>query len=441
MNSLRRRLLLASVVVLALFVLVTGFALQRANQQSALQAQQERMQGLVYALLGAVEINRENFRLNESEVPEPRLGTPGSGLVAIATDDRGRVVWQSTSSLGGDVSLLSLEAGEWRFIDNSDSNGLFFIAFGFRWLTQAGAQRYTLLVSESANTFLQNRETFRQQLWLWLLVPAAVLLVVQLLMLGWTMHPLQRLAKEIGEVEAGADDRIDGDYPDELSGLQNALNMLLRQEGERQRRYRQSLDDLAHSLKTPLSVITGIVASRSFRSGENEEIAEQASHMEQIISRQLKRAALKSRPLLLPPVIVEPVADAVLRSLQKVYRDKKLEFDSEINRTCAARIDETDLFDLLGNLLDNACKWAASRVFMRIACTDGETCIRIEDDGPGFPEDARQLLERGIREDSSRPGQGLGLAFCVEIVRSAGGELEIAPDGMGRSAVLVRLRT
>ena len=441
MISLRLRLLLASVLVLAFFVLVTGFALQRANQQSALQAQQERMQGLVYALLGAIEVEGGTFMLNEFEVPEPRLATPGSGLVAVVADENNRILWESTSSLGEDLSPLATSPGAWRFIDDSAGGNLFHLAFGFRWLAGNESVRYTISVSESADAFRKKQKTYQRQLLLWLLFPAILLLLVQVLILAWTMRPLRRLAKEVSEIEAGDDERIDGAYPRELHGLQGALNTLLFQEGERQKKYRQSLDDLAHSLKTPLSVITNIVEGKASPQDGIETVAEQARRMEQIVSRQLKRASARSRPLLLPPTAVEPIALSVFRSLQKVYHDRGLDFVSDVDGSCLARIDESDLFELLGNLLDNACKWAKGKVTLSVTCGEGKTVITIDDDGPGFPDDAGKILERGVREDSGISGQGLGLAMCAEMVRSAGGTMEIAPETAGRSTVLITLQS
>lgn len=439
MISLRLRLLLVSFVVLLCFVLVTGFALQRANLESALQAQQERMQGLVYALLGAVEIEGDQFQLNEFEVPEPRLVTPGSGLVAIAIDQRGQVVWQSTSALGGNVVLLTMQPGERQFIDDSESGNLFRFLFGFRWLSEEEEHQYTLSASESAEAFRKNQSAYQRQLWLWLLIPAALLLLVQLLILAWALGPLNRMAREIGEIEAGEDDQISGRFPQELHSLQGALNALLRQEGARQKKYRQSLDDLAHSLKTPLSVITSIVERKDGVAGSADDIAEQSRRMEQIISRQLKRASRNNNSLLSARISIAPVAEAVLRSLQKVYLEKSLEFESSLDDDCMARIDESDLFEMLGNLLDNACKWAVSQVSVSVQCEDRKAVLVIEDDGPGFPRNWQHLIERGISEDTLQKGQGLGLAMCMEIVQSVGGTLEIVQSSNSGAKIEIRL--
>jgi len=211
--------------------------------------------------------------------------------------------------------------------------------------------------------------------------------------------------------------------------LQGALNTLLRQERGRRERYRQALDDLAHSLKTPLAVIQNLVHADGTDAGR--QVSEQAVRMQEIISRQLGRAAGQSRSLLPAPVQLREPFEAVIRSLKKVYAEKGLEFSLDLQEDLAVRIDRADLFDVLGNLLDNACKWAAGKIEISGMQMDGFVEIRIRDDGPGFPEEAARLLERGLRADSRQEGQGLGLALVNEIVTAAGGSIEIA-DSHGK---------
>ena len=438
MNSIRVRLLLISGLVLLAFVLITGFALQKANETTALQAQQERMQGLVYALLGAIEIDGDAFQLNTGEVPEPRLSTPGSGLEARVVDGEGAVAWQSASALDTEQVAAGLVPGQWAFEKDQD-RGRFETGFGFRWLAESGSPQFTIRVSESMQDFLERKAIFQRKLWLWLLVPAGLLLVVQLAVLARVMRPLKQLATEIHEIEQGQGNQVDGRYPRELHPLQGALNTLLHQERGRRERYRQSLEDLAHSLKTPLAVIRNLVHADGTDAGR--EVSEQAVRMQEIISRQLGRAAGQGRSLLAAPVGLREPLEAVIRSLKKVYADKGLEFSLDLQEELAVRIDRADLFDVLGNLLDNACKWATGKIAVTGRQMDGFVEIRIRDDGPGFPEEAARLLERGLRADSRQEGQGLGLAVVNEIVTAAGGSVELVSDAGEGACVCVTLPT
>lgn len=441
MNSIRIRLLTASSLVLLAFVLITGTALQRANHTSTLQSQYQRMQGLVYSLLGAIEVDAENFTLNEYEVPEPRLASPDSGLMARVIDRDGNVVWQSQTSLDQAAVTAAVFPGQWDFVVDQ-ARWRFSLSFGFRWLADNTRQQFTIQVMESMEAFMQRLKAFQRNLWLWLLAPAAMLLLIQLLILAWTMRPLERLAREIRGVESGEGQRIEGAYPRELHPLQSALNTLLGQEQERQKRYRQALDDLAHSLKTPLTVIRNLVASPAegvLQTSAKEQIAEQGERMQQIISRQLKRAAFRSRSLLAPPIDLNTPLQAVVRSLEKVYSDKALDYQVDSDEGSSVRIDPSDLYEVLGNLLDNASKWAHSRVVVKVTSRGADTVIRISDDGPGFPGDAGQLLQRGWRADMQQEGQGLGLAMTSKIVSAAGGQLSIDQSVKSGGVVVLQL--
>lgn len=441
MNSIRFRLLAASSLVLFAFALITGIALQQANHTSSLQSQYERMQGLVYSLLGAIEVDAENLTLNEYEVPEPRLTTPDSGLTARVIDRNEKIIWESSTSLEKPPAIARVFPGEWSFFVDKASQR-FKLSFGFRWLAENVTQQYTINVTDSMDAFLLREKSFRRNLWVWLLVPSTILLLIQLVILAWTMRPLNQLAREIRGVESGEDDRIDGVYPKELHPLQSALNTLLGQEQGRQKKYRQALDDLAHSLKTPLAVITNLVASPAesvIQLDAKKEIAEQSGRMQQIISRQLNRAAFRSRALLAPPIDLNKPLQAVVRSLRKVYSGKSLDYQVNIDERCSVRIDQSDLYEVLGNLLDNASKWAHSSVVVTAASTGGETIVRISDDGPGFPDGAVQLLKRGLRADMKQEGQGIGLAMTRKIVSAAGGRLEIDENVKSGGAVILQL--
>jgi two-component system, OmpR family, sensor histidine kinase PhoQ len=438
---MRIRLLTASSLVLSAFVLITGIALQQANHTSALESQHERMQGLVYSLLGAIEVEAGGFTLNEYEVPEPRLSSPDSGLTARVVDRDGSVVWQSQTSLDAAAVTAAVFPGQWDFFVDEERRR-FSLSFGFRWLADNTKQQFTIQVVDSMQAFLERQKAFRRNLWLWLLAPAALLLLIQLFILAWAMRPLQRLAREIRGVEAGEGDSISGDYPQELHPLQSALNTLLAQEQERQKRYRQALDDLAHSLKTPLTVISNLIASPAngvLQMSAKQEIAEQSERMQQIISRQLKRAAYRSRSLLAPPIDLNRPLRAVIRSLEKVYSGKALDYLVDSEEGTSVRINQSDLYEVLGNLLDNASKWARSRVAVKVTASGVDTVIRISDDGPGFPPDAAQFLKRGWRADLQQEGQGLGLAVTGKIVSAAGGQLEIDESVKSGGVVILQL--
>ena len=437
--SIRLRLLLAASVVLLLFVLITGLALQQATLQDNIDAQRERMQGLGYAVLGALEVeNSGALEVTEQEIPEPRLLVPGSGLYAMILGAQGNSAWRSQSA---PVQLTKpdqqTQVGSWHFNQAHDPTEDFTLAFGFRWASAEQPTQFTLLIIENAAPFYQARKKFNRNLWTWLLAPAGILLLLQLFILGWGLRPLGQLVKEITAIEQQQREQISGSYPGELSGLQKALNALLRQERRRQQVYKQSLDDLAHSLKTPLTVIRNTLEEPA---PDKRLLLNQIGRMKEIITHRLKKAAAASTTLLSPSISILPIAERLVTSMGKVYPEILLTLDSSPGTACKVRMEESDLYELLGNLLDNACKWAANEVRISLACDVDSACIRIVDDGPGFDEqDISVLMKRGVRADAQLEGQGLGLSLCADIVHNLEGSIELANSETGGAEVSVCL--
>ncbi len=447
MLSLRTRLLLAASFVLLTFIGLCGAGLEKAFRDSALSAQQERMRGLIYALLGAADQDRNGeLVLSSDELPEPRLRQPDSGLEAALLDESGKELWRSPSVTAGLPVVIGPAVGAWKFerLDGADS---FVLSFGLRWITEkdtprpagrsaAGTQRYTALVLEDSQAYEAQLLVFRRTLWLWLLGAAAGLLAALLLVQHWGLAPLQRLIRELRGVEAGAQAQIDSAYPAELTPLTGALNTMLRSERSQSVRYRNALADLAHSLKTPLAVLRGLD-----RNPQSAVLDEQIGRMQQIVDHQLGKAATAGRRALAQPVALLPIAEKVLAALKKVYAGKKMDFRLTAATGLQARMDSGDLYELLGNLLDNAGKWARSVVRLRAMREGVNLMLEFEDDGTGFPDDdAERLLERFVRADSQTPGQGLGLAAVAEMVRAYEGRIELTrSDELKGARVVVRI--
>ncbi len=430
MNSLKARLLLVASLVLAIFLSLTGFALDRALQRQAEQAEQDKLQGFVYGVLGAADVDEQgNLIIETAQLAEPRFRQPDSGLYTAILDSDGQETWRSPSLMRS-VILNELPAvGEWRFARVLDQLGnvLFAMTFGVNWAGEDGQERrYTFLVVEETGGFNRQLHKFRGTLLAWLLASGIVLLIVQLLVLRWGLAPLARLAEEVGTIEAGDKEHIDGEYQDELRPLTEGLNAMLRNERAHQTRYRNALDDLAHSLKTPLAVLGGLGDSDTIPREPRGRLLEQLGRMKQIVDYQLKKAATTGRQALLKPQPLRPVVDKIVRSLGKVYKHKQIHFDCDIDEKINVRADEGDIMELLGNLLDNASKWCDCQVQLKAKLSEHRLEIEVEDDGPGFPsEKIDALLKRGIRADSCMEGQGIGLSVVAEIVDAYEGDIRL----------------
>ncbi len=438
MNSLRARLLLAATFILAAFVVLTALALERAYSGHAEQAEQDKLQGLVYALLGAADSDDQGLlKVNEGELRDPRLIHPDSGLYALILDEVGDVIWQSPSLLDYLSVAPAHDVGVWRFrtITSMDGRSLFALSLGVNWTTGDKTRRYSFIVVENRANFVAQGNRFRRALWLWLAIPASLLLVLQWLVLRWGLSPLKQLTVELRKIEAGRQNVIEGNYPDEIRPLTLGLNAMLRNERQQQTRYRNALDDLAHSLKTPLAVLTGETERADLPPGLQPRLRENLARMRQIVDYQLKRAAAAGGQRLSAPVLVRPLAEKICAALAKVYHQKGIRYEVELPPRLGWRMDEGDLMEILGNLMDNASKWCRRVVRISLDTQGPMAWLVIEDDGPGFPENAALLLKRGVRADNQVEGQGIGLAVVAEILQAYEGEIQLGRSALGGGQV------
>lgn len=437
-NSLSGRLLLASALLMPLFLGFTGLYLERGHRLGAEAAEAERLQLLLLTLLAEAEYE-QSLWLPE-QLLEARFNQPASGLYAAVTTPAGDLLWQSRSSQATNLEqqLLSLPVLQPGQRDFSRQTSLFRFSYQVLWQTEAGADiplLFTLL--ETAAPLDAAVSSYQRSLLLWLGGSAILLLLVQAGILAWGLRPLRTLSRDLGRIETGHSDQLAGAYPAELQGITDNLNTLLHSEKERRAKVRNTLSDLAHSLKTPLAVIS----SADHEAPDYPELVkEQTGHMEQIVSYQLQRAAGGSHKLL--QIIDVPHTVRRLQSgLEKVYGEQGIRFQTVLAPESVFRGDERDLLELLGNLMDNACKHGQGKV--RVTATGGSKQpleITVEDDGKGIsPDLASTLMQRGIRADSRSSGQGIGLAVVADIVESYRGQLRIEPSPLGGACLRVTL--
>lgn len=440
MTSLRARQLFAASLVLTAFIALCGAGLEQAFNSSALQAEEDKLQGLAYALLGAAEANANgDLAIQDARLPDPRLANPQSGLQAAIVNERGGLIWGSPSLADEwPLKLAPQEVGRWKF---QEQGNWFSLTFGLRWLDSTDApRRYTLLIIEDNAAFRAQLRTYRRTLWGWLGGAALALLAVQLLVLRWSLTPLRKLAGELHSIETDQQSSIESAYPSELTPLTDALNSMIQAERNQQTRYRNALGDLAHSLKTPLAVLRGITDEDVSDRVLKQKIEEPLSRIQDITDYQLRKAATAGRRTLSGPVAMRPLADKISGALQKVYADKSVQFTINISPNLRVRADEGDLYELLGNLLDNAAKWCKKQVAISVNLSERNVELAIDDDGPGFPENAGNLLERGVRADNQVPGQGIGLAAVNDLIGVYDGKIELQRSPIGGGRVLIRLK-
>lgn len=445
-GSIRARLIWAAAVVLLAFLASAGWVVQKAHADSVLAQHYARLQTTVYLLMAQAELDPAGALVMPATLADPRLSVPGSGLYArIARTDQ-REGWQSASALGQRLPTVgALPVGQWQLETRSvgavDATSdamqtMLSASLGVQWSVGAQALPLVFAVDEDKTTFDQELGAFQRTLWSWLAATAAMLLATQTLLLRWAFRPLQHMAQEVERVEHGQQTQLLGHYPRELAGLARNLNLLIDQERSRQTRYRQALDDLAHSLKTPLAVLRATL-------GDPAElvprVAEQVRRMDDIVVHQLGRARAGGKMLFAPGLTWAPVLQRIHDTLAKVYAERRLQWTLDCAPDLTWRIGEGDAFELLGNLMDNAAKWARQQVAVRIWADPAQgLCIRVQDDGPGFA-DAQIVGQRRVRLDEQTPGHGIGLSVVKDLVDGHRGTLTVSRSALGGAQVDVVL--
>jgi len=451
MGSLHSRLLLAATLVLAGFIGATGLALDKAFRVSARASMQDRLQSYIYALLAAADEDDGGRMIPPQEIPEPRFSKPDSGLYAMIAGPDGRPLWHSRSLAGRSVSMVQQQSPGQREFRRLTQAGmeLYAISFGVAWEDYASSEElYTFAVAEDTAAFEEQIDSFRMSLWSWLGGMAVVLLLAQGLILRWGLRPLRSVESDLQRIEQGTAEHLDGTYPKELTGLTSSLNSLIEHGKLVQTRYRNSLDDLAHSLKTPLAIMQSFCEGKSEQIGQQRAlIREQVERMDGIINHQLQRAAVSGRVTLARLVPLQHVLERLVRSLRKVYREKQVDVRLDLEPGATFYGDEADLTEALGNLLENAYKYCVGQIrvcvrYDRKTASGHGLEITIEDDGQGIDtEMIDTVLQRGKRMDETVPGHGIGLSMAQEIITVYGGELDIGSSSLGGALLRIHFDT
>ncbi len=447
MNSLRRRILVATFGTILFFLLLAGIALDKAFQRNLRSNISDQLQNLTFSLLASADLDANGRLIIPKQLPQSDITIPESGLIALIVDDKSKVVWRSPSSLGENLPIIApIPPGVSDFEHNKYNPGQPFIyRFGSVWGNGKDKDRYlTFVVLQYKAGYFEQIRDYRETIIQWLGGGSLLILLVHGLFLLRALRPLKQVVKEIDSIERGDSDHIQGHYPTELTILTKRINQFIDNEREQLTRYRHGLDDLAHSLKTPLAVIGGLNHDGDLNKLETTQLREQISRMTEIVDYQLKRAASAGRNTLgAHQTPLRPIIEKTLASLDKVYAEKRIKsyIDCQVNLKFPG--DKDDLYEIVGNTTDNAYKWANTVVY--ISCKLYETnkkiwlTIVVEDDGPGFSlESEKQITQRGVKADEQVPGQGIGLAVVQNIVRSYNGVMRT--DKSQHGGALLELR-
>lgn len=436
--SLSLRLIAAALVWLVVVLAIGGGALALAFRSTVEQEFRNRLEAMLNAMIAATEIGSDGTVVVVRPLGDPRFDQVFSGWYWQVTEPGGRMVrsrslWDSViAPVDGGTQLhtrritgphgepLLVVERDLRFPDASGPVHLLVAADLDE--VSAGVRRFDLLLMASLGL---------------LGLGMAVAVVIQV---RYGLWPLRVMAADLQAVRDGERTRLAGRYPREVAPLAAAMNSVLDNDVELIERARTHVGNLAHGLKTSLAIVTAELDG----AGDRKVLLEQVRVMRRQIEHHLGRAsaAAGAGRALGVPVPVRAVVEAVTGALARVFADRTLAFEIDVAADVAFRGQREDFEEIVGNLLENACKWAARRV--RVSARDAEDClvVSVEDDGPGMtPEQAAEAARRGKRLDEKAPGWGLGLSIVSDLVDMNGGELDFARGPLGGLRVTVRLPT
>ncbi|MCL1634705.1 ATP-binding protein [Luteimonas sp. SX5] len=439
-RSLAARQLLAASLGLIAFLALAGYALDRAFVDTAESNLRQRLESYALAYAAGTEFDVAGGIEPPFQAPDPRFDRPGSGLYAeiVYGDNR----WDSMSAQGPTLPSGRMLAAKEETFDGpmpitkigGDPGEVYRYGTGYVWaeLSTATEFPYTIYVMEDTRQLEAQLTVFRRALWGYMSIGGAVLLLLQFVILRWSLWPLRRVIAELKRVQRGLATRMSERHPRELEPLTDSINAFIESERENLDRQRNTLADLAHSLKTPLAVLRTRLDDGAPAGELREELDVQLRRMNSLVSYQLARAASGGHTLFAAPIEIEPHAEQIVRGLEKIYSSKGVVCEFDIEPQARFHGEAGDLQELLGNLLENAFKWAHKRVLLTAHRGPASTnrrpglLLAVDDDGPGIPpERVAALLQRGVRGDERVQGHGIGLAIVQDIVHGYRGELEV----------------
>lgn len=428
-NSLRLRLGLAAAALIGLALLLAGIGLTIIFDRVLDGRTADELDRSAKLLAGRVGLAPDGAPTLSRELPDPRFATPYGGLYwQIEAPDRralrSRSLWDKRLDVpgdrGGDGPTVS---------DVTGPDGGRLIALSRHIdIGAAGGTATRLLVSvaEDRRGLAASRATFLR-----LLVPSlaglfAALTLAMAVFVHRALAPFRALRADLAAVHAGTRERLPEAFPDEVRPLVSDLNRLLDAQERALGRARAGAADMAHGLKTPLAVLDAL--RRRLSPSEpllSEEIAEQTRAMNGQVERALARARLTERANLhRKACAVAPVAERLVATMRRLPEGGSLGWDVSLPAELLYPGDEGELMEVLGNLLDNARKWAHRRVHVTGTVDGSYGRLSVSDDGPGMSPAALAGLGRGVRWDESRPGTGFGLAIARDVAEAAGARLQ-----------------
>ena len=441
-SSLSRRLIISSAVVSIVLLAATAVLLASLFTAALERNFDQRLRSDLDGLLAGLEVDADGTPRLSRGLVDPRFGLPLSGWYwQVVPEEQGIRDLASPSLL---EQRLKRPAGV-----SPDAEGVVSFSLNdtvgsrLRVIEQAitlpgSARRYAVMVAGNFDELRGEVTAFNRALVASLVLLGLGLVLATLVQVRFGLRPLRDMQANLAEIRQGRAEQLKGDYPSEIQPVAEELNLLIQSNVEIVERARTQVGNLAHALKTPLSVLTNEAAQQD--GALAGKVREQAEIMRNQVSLYLDRARRAARAQGIGAVTeVKPVLEALARTLERINRDRAITIRADCPDDLRFRGERQDLEEMVGNLLDNACKWAATRATVSAnpvrehgAAGRSFLEIAVEDDGPGLPADKRaEALKRGRRLDETKPGSGLGLSIVAETAAMYNGNVQLEDSAMG----------
>ena len=439
-NSLAVRLFVSATAWAVIILVTTGVVLSSLYRQTVERAFDRRLGVYLRTIVADIAAPEEPGGKFPQSLGEPLFELPLSGWYWQVTRlDPGKHDVRSSRSLW-DGGLPHLEergvpanpdGSREGYVPGPEDQRLRLVE---RNIDLGDEGHYLVAVAGDAAEITDETRGFDQALVITFSILAMVLLITTMFQVRFGLAPLKRITGSLAAIRAGTAERLAEDFPDEIAPLARETNALIEANKEIVERARTHVGNLAHALKTPISVMVNEAATRG-GDAFAEKVREQANIMRDQVARHLERARLAARLTVVSSITdVAPVVTALARTMEKIHHDRGIAIEVDADADARFRGERPDLEEMIGNLVDNACKWATSRVAVEVVREKSGQVLRIavDDDGRGLSRSEReQVSHRGQRLDESKPGSGLGLSIVVELAHLYGGKLELGAAPIG----------
>lgn len=428
-NQFRRRILFSFLAIVIGFLSLNGYL--RYHQKKELLIQEstialfKEVPGIINEVMpsGLIPPINANSSIYHSKAEK---------IATVICDTKDTILWHSFNN-GLPKNVLNL-CSQFPIIINTPiletkSSGLSFLYYKTHFLADNyGPERY-LIIIQKMDEKIESLDTLKIQL----AIAYSILILIAIFGVLWgynrSFHPLNKLHHELNAIKDSNQSLLLYSYPSELEPIAETINRLLKQQDEQANKYKKSMDDLAHSLKTRVATCDALLYQKP---PPINDVMEQLNDMDNVIQHQLKRALMGSRGISDHRTQISPILSKLNKMFTKIHQERTIEFIHNYVQKQTLPVNYNDLMEILGNILENSYRFADSYIILSIVERSEGFNIHIENDGEPLPLDKiDSVFQRGVRADEKNPGTGIGLAVCEEIISSYNGHIWFQPQEVG----------